>query len=705
MKSLASWIQRRLHDRRADITEDTDIAEDAGLAEDADITEDTVKRALEPYFDRDYYLSAYPDVQLSGQDPLTHYVKWGDREGRRPSATFDPAQYRLRHSPTRANALYDAIVEGKLGQETSRETMAAEYDAPPRKSAGRDPSGPVPAPPNGFFRLISKKDVTLIASRMNESWYFARYPDAVEFGGSAAAHYLGVGWLLGYDPTPSFSTQYYLRANRDVARDGLNPFLHYLMAGHKEAWRKTATVDEAEVHNAFEGPLAEDLAEAIALDPMVALPLERRKVTSPFDLPRPARDALQILRRDLSAQEYPHVILIPQVRMSGAARVAGIYAATLADQVGAENLLIVRTDGEAFEHPEWFPADVRSYDLSTVLAPVREKQLHPQLLVDLLRGVGARSIHLFNSRLGWDTLQVYGRQLSQETAVTAYLFTWEETADGRKIGYPIQWLHDTIDYCHVIVCDSDVLADHIRQRFGLPASGFGAPVVALTPADLPDPASFQIYQQHRLSRAPSNRVLWAGRLDRQKRPDLLAAIARTMPDTQFEVYGRAVLDKAPEGLKKLPNIAMMGEYDDFATVVERDYDAFLYTAQWDGTPTILLDAIGHGLPVVASAVGGIAKLLEDGRGQVISDIENIEAYRTALTEIIENPSVAAECVGLAYDHARTAYAPAPYAETVREVLDRMEYVSAIADPQPQPSAPEAAEAPAAITSKTVSETV
>ena len=45
-------------------------------------------------FDADWYLSVNPDVRGDGVDPLQHYVRHGDREGRQPIALFDPSYYR-----------------------------------------------------------------------------------------------------------------------------------------------------------------------------------------------------------------------------------------------------------------------------------------------------------------------------------------------------------------------------------------------------------------------------------------------------------------------------------------------------------------------------------------------------------------------------------------------------------------------------------
>src|SRR5262249_30587188 len=39
-------------------------------------------------FDRNWYLVNNPDVAQSGLDPIKHYVRYGAREGRDPSASF-----------------------------------------------------------------------------------------------------------------------------------------------------------------------------------------------------------------------------------------------------------------------------------------------------------------------------------------------------------------------------------------------------------------------------------------------------------------------------------------------------------------------------------------------------------------------------------------------------------------------------------------
>lgn len=58
-------------------------------------------------FDADYYLIQNPDVELSGIDPILHYVRYGESEHRNPAAAFDLELYLPLYGQ---NALYQHIL-------------------------------------------------------------------------------------------------------------------------------------------------------------------------------------------------------------------------------------------------------------------------------------------------------------------------------------------------------------------------------------------------------------------------------------------------------------------------------------------------------------------------------------------------------------------------------------------------------------------
>jgi hypothetical protein len=77
----------------------------------------TVRGAIEPLFDVEYYLLQNEDVRLAGVDPLEHYISSGAREGRDPNADFSTSYYLGANPDVReagVNPFYHFIVAGRF---------------------------------------------------------------------------------------------------------------------------------------------------------------------------------------------------------------------------------------------------------------------------------------------------------------------------------------------------------------------------------------------------------------------------------------------------------------------------------------------------------------------------------------------------------------------------------------------------------------
>jgi glycosyltransferase involved in cell wall biosynthesis len=89
-----------------------------------------------------------------------------------------------------------------------------------------------------------------VARALDHSYYRTRYPELND-AGDPVRHYLDAGWREGRNPTPDFSTNFYLSEYRDVAEAGLNPFLHYLLHGRSEGRHPNAASKLAAQHFAM----------------------------------------------------------------------------------------------------------------------------------------------------------------------------------------------------------------------------------------------------------------------------------------------------------------------------------------------------------------------------------------------------------------------------------------------------------------------
>ncbi len=73
-------------------------------------------------------------------------------------------------------------------------------------------------------------------------------------------------------------------------------------------------------------------------------------------------------------------------------------------------------------------------------------------------------------------------------------------------------------------------------------------------------------------------------------------------------------------------------------------DVLVLPSYGEGLPTVLVEAGSVGLPVIASAVGGIPELLGEDRGTLLSDISTA-SVADALRSFADHRAEAAEAAG------------------------------------------------------------
>jgi glycosyltransferase involved in cell wall biosynthesis len=176
----------------------------------------------------------------------------------------------------------------------------------------------------------------------------------------------------------------------------------------------------------------------------------------------------------------------------------------------------------------------------------------------------------------------------------------------------------------------------------------------------------------------SRRVLWASRLDVEKRPGLLPHVAHHLaeaaPDVVIDVFGRATLGRfdvsAFEGLQ---NLRYRGPYRGFEALDYDAYDCFLYTSWFDGLPNVLLEAMAAGLPVIAPAVGGIGEMVQnDETGILLSMPADDEAaarmYAEAIARLMRDAALRTRLAQAALRRLKLRHGAEAYAERVRAMF-------------------------------------
>jgi hypothetical protein len=86
----------------------------------------------------------------------------------------------------------------------------------------------------GWRGGLTPEAASLVASFFDIDFYLAQCPQIRDTSTEPIVDFLERGWRLGLDPSPKFSTSFYLQAFPDVAASGMNPLIHYVLHGITE---------------------------------------------------------------------------------------------------------------------------------------------------------------------------------------------------------------------------------------------------------------------------------------------------------------------------------------------------------------------------------------------------------------------------------------------------------------------------------------
>jgi glycosyltransferase involved in cell wall biosynthesis len=271
---------------------------------------------------------------------------------------------------------------------------------------------------------------------------------------------------------------------------------------------------------------------------------------------------------------------------------------------------------------------VREIDLFSHLDRI-DQDAAGRVLIELIRSFRAEILVNINSVLLYQALNPYGKALATTQRIFLVMFGNEQLALGNWVGLPLRYFYRCEDLVEGVITDSAYLRDWLIDRHQLTQESQDRIHVLRAPVD-PDLELAAVGPRDPAARP---QVYWAGRLDRQKRVDLVFEIARRMPDVDFRMWGEEVLN-APLLEAPPTNVQLHGTYRHITELDFGSADAWLYTSAWDGVPSQLLEVAMKGVPLVASQIGGTGEVLSSEDAWPVADHDNPDAYVTALREVL-----------------------------------------------------------------------
>jgi glycosyltransferase involved in cell wall biosynthesis len=182
------------------------------------------------------------------------------------------------------------------------------------------------------------------------------------------------------------------------------------------------------------------------------------------------------------------------------------------------------------------------------------------------------------------------------------------------------------------ICASNALADAARE--------LGAREVRVIPSgvDIPDVVAQE---------AQPPEVLYAGRLSAEK--GILDLVAAADNGMKLTVVGDGPLrDRVPQALGFVPHDEL-GPYYGRAAIVA-------VPSHREGFGVVCAEAMAHGRPVVAGAVGGLLDLVVNGETGLLVPPKDVPALREALERLLADPELRARLGANARERVRSQFA-------------------------------------------------
>lgn len=179
-------------------------------------------------------------------------------------------------------------------------------------------------------------------------------------------------------------------------------------------------------------------------------------------------------------------------------------------------------------------------------------------------------------------------------------------------------------FCNAIVAVSyyderNLLAEGIMKNVSTVYNGTPVP-------ELKKQVSFGLPEKY------GKTVLCVARISPQKNCALFQKVASLLPEYAFVWIGNQ-----EEVTEHPDNVFFMGNIPD-AAAYSSVADLFFLPTNYEGLPIVIIEAMSHACPVVASDVGGVSELVRDGvNGYALEN--SAELFAEKIRYILENPQV------------------------------------------------------------------
>jgi glycosyltransferase involved in cell wall biosynthesis len=166
-------------------------------------------------------------------------------------------------------------------------------------------------------------------------------------------------------------------------------------------------------------------------------------------------------------------------------------------------------------------------------------------------------------------------------------------------------------------------------------------------------------------------VLFVGRVEKRKGADVLLRaiplVLRSHPDCEFLFVGQ-VSDELSDLVSQAPTATRFLSFKPRHELVElyQQASVCVVPSLWDNSPNVVYEAMSCGTPVIATRVGGIPELVDEGGTGLLVPPRDERALAEAISRLLDNTT---ECERMGNAGRHKALADWPVKKIATETLD------------------------------------
>ena len=314
---------------------------------------------------------------------------------------------------------------------------------------------------------------------------------------------------------------------------------------------------------------------------------------------------LDVSKRITGRPDY--VFIIPWIVRGGADKVLFNYLNALKEINPNWHFTVISTLPNANVWAEYLPDGVDYIDFGNIargLTPDAQNVLMTRLITQLR----CKRIHIINSEFGYLWARAHRDLLEHYYILNVSLFAWEYIRESNKravFSYDDPYLFDIYPAVKNVFTDNKNMIRYTVEHNGFDKERFKVHYQPIKNTELCQPKTHLI-EENKI------RIMWAGRVVKEKLPDLVAAIGKKIDASKIsiDIYGEMGKDVKTGMFNGISAIKYCGKYDGFSSLPTEKYDMFLYTSLNDGMPNVILEAAAAGcqlLRVTMVAWGSLSR--------------------------------------------------------------------------------------------------